>query len=200
MARKKGYVPIQNSGKSTWAKTFKAGIGTDGPVCGASAPEVAAMQTASQGIVDEINNLKAARAAYQSAVANSNGNLKKHIKLIRAGVKRMKSHTGYTQAIGKHLGVIGDEISIDLKTVKPTLKISRVPKGYKVGFNLHDYFRGVNIYRKRPSEETFRLKSTSLRSSYIDTEPQVEGTQYYAFFILNDKEVGQQSGIVTIEL
>jgi hypothetical protein len=197
---KKPYIPTKNGDKSPWAANYKTEIATDGPTCGLSAVEVTAQETAAQGVVDAVNAIEAAKAACQSAIEAATTNLNNNLTTIRKAVKSMKADGGYTEAIGQNLGIIGDEQTIDDATSKPQLIISKIPAGYQIDFNLHEHFHGVHIYRRRPADAAFSYKATDNSSPYIDTDPQVDGTQYYAFYILNDIEVGLQSAIETVKV
>lgn len=115
-------------------------------------------------------------------------------------VQTMKNSPNYTNDIGEDFRIIGDEQTVDIENAKPVLKLSKVPSGYKITFGLQNFFDGVHIYRKRPEQENFRFLATDTRSPYIDTDEQVNGTEYYAYFLVDDDEVGQQSDIVTVEL
>jgi hypothetical protein len=197
---KKPYIPGANDAKSTWAATYKTNITTDGPTCGLTAGEVTAQENAAQGVVDELKNIKDAKAAYESAVADAKATLNTHLGVIRTGVKRMKTHGGYTPAIGQHLQIIGDDHSIDLATIKPVLTIAKVPRGYEIKFNLLDFFDGVHIYRKRKADADFSYLATDTSSPYIDTEIMEDSTEYQAFFLLDDDEVGQASDHIIVKL
>jgi hypothetical protein len=197
---KKSYLPYTNDGKSTWAATYKTNVATDGPTCGLTPVEVTAQQTAAQGIVDEIKNIKDAKAAYESALATAKTTLKNHLSVIRSGVKRMKTHSGYTTGIGQHLQVIGDEPSIDIVNSKPVLTVSKVPTGYEIKFNLLDFFDGVHIYRRRATDATASYLATDTSSPYIDTDPMTDGTEYFALFLLDDDEAGKPGDIVKVKL
>ncbi len=71
---------------------------------------------------------------------------------------------------------------------------------YKNCFGLENYFYGVNIYRQRPDETDFSYLATDTHSPYVDNEPMVNGTQYCAYFIIGDTEVGKRSAIVKISI
>jgi hypothetical protein len=197
---KKSYIPSRNGDKTTWATTYKANIGTDGPTCGLLAGDVTAQENAAQGVIDQINAIDAAESARESAIATAKATLKNHLSVIRSGVKRMKTHGGYTTGIGEHLGIIGEDSAIDIPTSKPVLKISKVPSGYEIKFGLLDYFDGVHIYRKRAKDMDFTYLATDTSSPYIDTDPMEDGTEYRAFFLLEDDEVGQPSDHVQVKL
>ena len=94
--------------------------------------------------------------------------------------------------------IIGAEIHHDTDDAKPVLKAKKVPHGWEFSFGLNGYFNGVNIYRKRPAEDMFSYLATDTRSPYVDNQEMENGTQYYAYFILGDTEVGQQSDIIKV--
>jgi hypothetical protein len=198
--KKKPYIPSKNAEKVTWANNYKTEIPTDGATCGLSPAEITAQTTAAQGIITEVNAIEAAKSACKSAIENSTTALKGHINVIRTGVKQMKVNSGYTAGIGDNLGIIGEEQTIDVATAKPVLKISKVPTGYQIDFNLLDFFDGIHLYRRRPTDAAFSYKATDTTSPYVDTDTMVDGTEYQAFFLLEDDEVGQPSDIIKVKL
>ena len=200
MAKKKDYVPSRNGDKVPWATNLKAEIPTDGPTVGESTSDVTAVETAAQGVVDEVNNMKAAKTAYQSAMKTATDNMNGHIAVIRRHAQRMKTSPAYTPGIGENLGIEGDDHVVDVANSAPVLKISKVPSGYQIDFNLLNYFDGVHIYRKRPADAGFSYLATDTSSPYIDTDAMVDNTQYHAFFLLHDAEVGKVSAEVTVKL
>uniref|UniRef100_UPI0032170801 hypothetical protein n=1 Tax=uncultured Draconibacterium sp. TaxID=1573823 RepID=UPI0032170801 len=121
-------------------------------------------------------------------------------KQCRSMAQMIKSNPAYTEAIGKEFDIIGAEVQIDLNTAKPVLSARKAPHGWELSFGLNGYFSGVNIYRKHPGEEQFTYLATDTRSPYVDNSPAENGTQYYAYFIVGDTEVGVQSDVVTIEV
>ena len=112
----------------------------------------------------------------------------------------IKNDPAYTDAVGKDFDIIGAEREIDVDTSKPMLQAKKVPHGWEFSFGLESYFSGVNIYRKRPDQDKFHYLATDTRSPYVDNQEMENGTKYYAYFILGDTEVGQESDIVTIQV
>lgn len=82
----------------------------------------------------------------------------------------------------------------------PVLIAKKVPHGWEFSFGLNGYFTGVNIYRKYPGNEKFSYLATDTRSPYIDNQEMENSTQYCAYFILGDTEMGRQSDVVAIEV
>ena len=56
------------------------------------------------------------------------------------------------------------------------------------------------MLHKRPTDAAFSYIATDLSSPYIDTETQVNGTQYYAYYLRGDQAVGQQSTIAVAQV
>lgn len=198
---KKDYVPRQNGDKTAWATNLKNKIPTDGPTIGLDGTEVSNIQTAAQDIVDGVNEIEAAITAKEAAVNAATTKIQNALKVIRPVVKRGKTHSAYTVSIGQNLGIVGDEQTIDVANSKPILTVSKVPAGYQIAFDLKGYFDGVNIYKRTPPDDaahSFLARDTA--SPYVDTAPVTNGTSYYAYYVINDAEVGQQSDIVVVSV
>jgi hypothetical protein len=196
----KDYIPRRKNARSTWAATLKNAIAVKGPLVGESAGDISNVQNAAQGIVDETNNMAAAKATYEAAIKNSKQKISGHVKTIRQHAQRMKTHPSYTKAIGLALGIASDAYMADAANSRPVLKISKVPKGYAIKYKLMGFFDGVNIYRKRPGDADFTFLVRDTRSPFIDKDPMVDGTQYHAYFVSGDVEVGKISAEVEIKL
>ena len=94
--------------------------------------------------------------------------------------------------------MVGDENSIDPVTSSPELKGRKDPAGWRLDFNLKDFFEGVNIYRQMEGEAGFTKKAFDNSNPYLDTDTVKPGTRYFAVYVLNDKEVGVKSNEVVI--
>ncbi len=195
---KQDYVPSQNSKKSPWATQLKTAIATDGPTIGLTLIEVTDTQTACDNIVSGVNEIEAAIAVKEAAVDAANVKIRTAEKKIRANIKRGKTHSAYTNSIGQHLGVVGDEQTVDVPNSAPELTGKKDPSGWRIEFNLKDYFDGINIYKSKGTGLTFVFLALDTSSPYIDTADIGVGASYYAFYMLNDHEVGLKSNVVVI--
>jgi len=119
---------------------------------------------------------------------------------LRKLVTQIKTKTNYNDSIGQDLKIIGAEQTIDIATSKPQLTVSKAPSGWQFDFNLKNFFDGVNIYRKRPADVAFSFLALDTATPYIDTDAQVNGTEYYAFYVLSETEVGLQSAIEIVQV
>lgn len=123
-------------------------------------------------------------------------------KRFRQLVKQIKSNPSYTTAMGEDLGIVAPapnpvihapELKLAMKGGNPNIR-------YKRGIT-----EGVRIYSKRGSESSFSFLDVSTRSPYVDTRPNLEANtaetrQYYAYFIVDDAPVGDQSATVSISV
>ena len=75
----------------------------------------------------------------------------------------------------------------------PILKLRKEVNGIRISYNRLGTFDGINIYRKRPSDADFILLARDNHSPYIDKTTIETGTEYYAYYMKGDDEVGQKS-------
>jgi hypothetical protein len=197
---KRDYVPNRDGDLLPWSANLKTKVATHGPAIDMSATEITDVQTACDTITARINAKAAARTTYENAISAAEAAIQVAIKMIRNRIGKAKKDDGYTNEIGEDMGVVGPEQTVDVPNSRPDLTSQKTPQGYELGFNLKDYFHGVNIYKKLPAAPGFTKLSFDSASPYLDNATIENGTQYYAFYVLNDVEVGQQSDILTISV
>ncbi len=197
---KKYYWPTRRGDRSLWLANYKSQIVVQGPIIGLSPAEVTAQQTASDSITNQMEQTDQARAAYEAEVEREKQFVHDDFATISDSVARQKTHSAFTTEIGERLGTIGDERTIDVNTEKPVLKASQTTEGWRIEFNLKDYFSAVRIQRKRPADADFIFLADDTSSPYIDTDPQQNGTEYRGVFLLNDQQAGQWSDTVRVRL
>jgi hypothetical protein len=117
-------------------------------------------------------------------------------------VKNIKSNANYTDAIGQDLGIVATQP--DPVLTAPVLKLAMEGGNPTLRYT-RGISNGLRIYCKRASESTFSFLDVSTRSPYTDTRPNVvpnvaETRQYYAYFIMDDEQVGTQSATVSISV
>lgn len=197
---KRDYVPSRDGDRLPWAANLKTKVAIHGPTIDMSATEITDVQTACDGITTRINAKTAARTAYENAVAAADAAIDDAIKMIRKRIGKAKKDDGYTNEIGEDMGVVGPEQTIDVPNSRPDLTAQKVPQGWEIAFNLQGYFHGINVYKKLPSASGFTKAGFDSSTPCLDSDTIENGTQYYAFYVLNDAEVGQQSDILTISV
>ncbi len=195
---KRDYIKTKNAEKSTWSGTFKTKIATQGATLGMTAGEITAAQTQAQDIINSVVAIDAAITTKEAAVNAATTKITAAEKLIRATVKRIKTHPAYTPSIGEDLGIVGDENSTDPATSQSELTGKKDPSGWRIDFNLKGFFDGVNIYKSKGTGLPYVFLALDTSNPYIDTVDIGVGASYYAFYVLNNIEVGQKSNLVVI--
>lgn len=120
----------------------------------------------------------------------------------RAIIRRFKSATGYTDAIGQLLKIIGPDDTTDLATAKPDLTAIARAHGIELGFT-KSKSDGVNIYGKRDGDADYVFLAHDTSAPYVDNrallvagKPEVR--RYKAIYVLNDAEIGSFSDEVVV--
>jgi hypothetical protein len=115
----------------------------------------------------------------------------------RAIIRRFKSATGYTDAIGQLLKIIGPDDTTDLTTAKPDLSAIVKPHGVELSFT-KGKSDGVNIYGKRDGDADFVFLAHDTSAPYVDNRPLLvagkpEVRRYKAIYVVGDDEIGNFS-------
>jgi hypothetical protein len=163
-------------------------------------------KTALLGVISDhrsaYGTMAAKKAEAKSAVETNHAKKILAEEAIRKAVKRMKSQPSYTAAIGKELMIVGAEFLVEWSKAKPTLKLKIDGKKVVVDFD-KAHSDGVAIYCRRQGETDFSFLAIDTRPPYYDThensdKSKAEKREYYAFYIMNDEEVGQRSDVAII--
>ncbi len=114
-------------------------------------------------------------------------------------VQRIKNYPAYTEAIGRDLGIIGAEQTIDLATMKPVLKLVSTAGHVEVQWN-KGKADAVSIESDKGAGWQF-LAVDSV-PHYMDTTPVTAPAtwKYRAMYIVADELVGQWSDVVSINV
>ena len=141
-------------------------------------------------------------------------------KRIAKVVQRIKTHPLYNEAIGKNLGIIGSEITIDLDTIKPVVSVKSITsESISLDF-VKNSMEGVAIYAGTPYHIPTEAGSTPNvdaeteaeldwveiarinHSPFIDTRFNASNkpeTRYYKFrYIKKDILIGMESDIIRV--
>lgn len=216
---------------SIWLKNFAQGFATHGPALGFTAAEVAAVQADAAMldylISDLIPTYKSgldARYSYKNLIKNgpagapggapppapSTGAAPATVApgvlpRLRQLVQRIRYAPGYTEDIGKDLGIEDEEGSnaVDTDTAKPTAKATALPNHHvRIEFNKRR-FDGVWIESRRKGDADWIPLGVDLYSPYMDTRPPAQaGTpevrEYRLRFYEGDAPIGEWSDIISI--
>ena len=145
---------------------------------------------------------EAAKAASKAATAKFKLSRKDAVTAIRSIAKRIKPHPGYTEEIGKEMGIVGEESTYNPEEMKPELKVV-LDAGIPMINFVKSYSDGVNIYSKRGDETEFTFLARDTVSPYLDNRPNLiqgvpEIRRYNAYYIFKDEEHGFPSDIVQV--
>lgn len=126
-------------------------------------------------------------------VAVNTGALNRFFALVQL----IKDSSGYTEAIGTDLGIVGGQQGApDFSTLKPDFKLSVATTGVNVGWNWGGYaafLDMIEIHVDRGDSKGFVFLTTDTTPGYIDTfaQPSVlTKWKYRAIFHLDDQQVG----------
>nr|WP_321485230.1 hypothetical protein [uncultured Draconibacterium sp.] len=194
----KDYIPSDKYQLEAWATQFATTVFNNVGNYGISQEQADAITSASRVYSGDLVTEKQLVDQKNQQVKLTQTDRKTLVKLSRNMAQFIKNNPDYTDKVGKEFDIIGAEVHHDTDNAQPVLKAKKVPHGWEFSFGLEGYYSGVNIYRKRPGEENFSYLATDTRSPYVDNQQMENGTQYYAYFILGDTEVGQQSDVVTV--
>lgn len=193
------YLPKDDAGLNLWLGNFQAKLATHGATVGLTAGEITTTSGQCTDIATEINNAVSKKADAQNAVAAKETMKKDTLPLLRNTIKRMKTHSGYTEAIGQALGIIGGDEALPSK---PGLKAKATPNFVDLGFTKKG-LDGVNIYGRLKGQTTWTFLARDTQTPYHDTRPLAapgvpEVREYMCIGVIADEEVGEESDIVSV--
>lgn len=121
---------------------------------------------------------------------------------VRALANRIKAHAGYTEADGQDLGIIGEEVTLDLFNVKPELSY-RLKAGKPEIIWKKKGMDGIHIYVDRTGSGEFVFLARDSSPNYVDNYPLPTANMsavwaYKVVYVKNDEEVGQVSDVLNI--
>ncbi len=199
---KKYFIPQVIAQLKLWLNTYKTKIATHGATIGLTAGEITAQQADCDAMITKINDADIAKQAQQASVNTQNQTIKIKLPNITNMAKRVKTHAGYTGAIGEELGIVGDEHVFDPATYQTVLKLRMDGGTIRIDFTRIDV-EGINIYTRLQGQANWNFLARDTSSPYHDTRPLsqagvAETREYMAFGVVNDTQIGLQSAMVSI--
>ena len=216
----KSYYPTDRAGQMNWHKNFAKEFPKVGESLGFSQAEIANGVNDSNYAVYILETLgpdiesdpgHAGRAVLEGQSQGSYVNLpggsgappavRPGIDTRRqARVERIKAHSKFTDATGKLLKIVSAKL--DPKQYKAELGQPR-----QTGPNVTIPFRkaggevsGINLYRQGKGESSPHLVGFFWRTPAIDTKPGSGQLTYTARAVIHDKEIGQPSDAVAVNV
>lgn len=118
----------------------------------------------------------------------------------QARVERIKAHSKFTDAIGKLLKIVSAKLD-------PNRYKAELGQPRQTGPNVTIPFRkaggevsGINLYRQAKGESSPHLVGFFWRTPAIDTKPGSGQLTYTARAVIQDKEIGQPSDAVAVNV
>ncbi|MEP6821842.1 MAG: hypothetical protein ABI946_05770 [Chthoniobacterales bacterium] len=154
-----------------------------------------ALRDAAQAVVDAQNVLKTNKGLLGQARTDN-------LPSIRQNTANLKSTAGFTDGDAKTLEVATSSAVLNPDTYKPVLNAHAHP-GYNEVMGKKRGVQAINIYMRLKATATWKLIAAG-RTTFPfndDTPPvtpgQPEEREYMGMGIMNDKEIGQPSDIVS---
>ena len=195
------YFPAKEGSLVLWFDNFTTKLALYAVALGllpADITDITAKITEAKTSIDDANNAKQTLKHLESAKKAKKGDT---IDYLRGKIARMKTEAGYTEAIGRDLGIVSSSDTIDPHTYKPTITAKAFPKYIEVGF-VKKGIDAVDIYKRIKGEVEWKFLARSTHSPHHDnTDLAHAGTpevrEYMAIGLIGDEEVGLESDVVT---
>jgi len=200
--RRKDFFPKQQAEQIDYLKYFAAAFTRLAVQFGFTIAESDEMTVQANKCETDLADKLAKQEAAQTAAARFKGTLKVAEKLVRSIAARFKSHLDYTEEVGQDLDIIGEEVIIDTDDMKPELEVATAGDMPTIKW-IKGQSQGINLFSKRGTEEAFTFLALDTVSPYHDTRPNIdpnkpETRQYYAFYVIEDAQVGIRSDIKSL--
>lgn len=196
------FVPGSNGRLSGWAANYKEKIALYGPALGLTAEQIATQQAAAQGIIHTLNKIEQKKSELGQATVAKKLFRDNEFKVIRGAAAGYKKVAGYTEDIGRELGVVGTEVTVATEDLKPSVRLKMEPGLVKVFFNKRKMY-GVSIFSRLQGMGEWQELSSEVISPYKDKRPLAESgkpevREYMARCYDGRIDVGQQSDVASI--
>ena len=150
----------------------------------------------------KLNTFNAADAVYSQTSTDKQATRTAVEARERAIIRRLKSASGYTDAIGQALNIIGSDDSTDMTTAKVDLTAITLAHGIELDFT-KTKSDGVNLYTKRDGDADYVFLAHDTISPYVDNRPLLvagkpEVRRYKAIYVVGDDETGYFSDEVVV--
>lgn len=195
------YKPTTDGGQLVWYPNFLDKLPTYATVLNLTAGEVTDAVASCNAIVDAILDDQNHRS--EAAMARA-------IKLQTQGIEgakvnnlvaRLKTSSGYSDAIGQDLGVVGSNIPFDPTTYRPLLRVTSVIGGLRLSW-VRGQAQVMKVYTRLQGQTEWKVLTMSTSTFFDDRTPLVnplvpEIREYMVCGMVKDAEVGQPSDIVS---
>lgn len=200
------YIPPGDDARKTWAITFKTKIATHGAAVGMSPAEIIAAQALCDAIIARIDDKAAKKNAWQASVSAASTGNAADFGILRDRIGAIKTNSGYTEAVGADLGVIGATEAFDPSTYTADLTgvDLSAPGQVTVRFGkARGNIDGVNVYSRRQGTSEWKFLGRDTQPPYVDSTPLAtpgtpEVREYRIRAVIDDEEIGNYSPTLQI--
>jgi hypothetical protein len=198
---KKDFMPDADPALLQWLGILKTQAVAQ-PTSVLAAAQLTALTATIDHLVGKIQAADAAESAYHAAVQVKNAAKKTDVAAIRTFIQTFKHSPAYTEAIGKALGIVGEEHATDFDLSKPLPKVKKTQKGVEIKYSKSGT-DGAFVYCKRGTETDFSRLEKVTQSVYTDARPNLDGAaaeirEYYLVYFVKDEPVGLDSDVVSL--
>ena len=196
------FFPKADPSLVAWATNYKEKIVLYGVILGMTPAEIDAEIAICDVIITSINGVNAQKTTLKKVIDIRDEVINLQGGELRADIARHKTATGYTEAIGQDLGIIGTSVEFDPNSYKPILTVELFGGNIRFRF-VKAGVNGLNIYKRQKGTSNFILLSRATKSPF-DFHPTLveankpEHWEFRAFGVINDLEIGLASDIVEI--
>ncbi|WP_432670107.1 hypothetical protein [Flavobacterium sp. SM2513] len=195
------YIPYKDSERAMWNANLNKNIEAIGASLGLDAADILEVKRVTAANAAAIKASSDALLASKAATAAKASQLKSGNAILRTIVRKMKSSSTYTTAIGTSLDIIGDDTSvIDYNNYMPKIKVRVMPGKVRITF-VKNKLDGVTIYGRFKGQIAWQKLAFDNYSPFEDKRPIAipnipEHREYMAIGVKHDAEVTLQSAIV----
>jgi hypothetical protein len=196
------FIPRSEAELVIWLGNLKTNSAIQGAAVGLTPAQITAVGASCTNIVTSLSNVETKRTSLNEAVAQKETVKNVELQAIRSTASKIKTNAGYTEAIGKSLGIIGTATEMDIAGYKPLIVAEPFGGFIRIKF-IKKGVDGINIYHRKKGEPIWKFLARDTKSPYDDhivlnQDGQPEHWEYRAFGVIDDAEIGQPSDIVAI--
>lgn len=198
----RSYFPNSDAKQSVWAANYMQQIESVAGQLGLTEEQVNKQKANCDKMINSISNVANGRSNLGSAIGIRNKTIATEGGSLRADISNIKTLPGYTEAIGRTLGIITNSPSVDFATFKPKMIIEMYGGLIRIKFKKLDT-DGLNIYRRKKGTVDWIYLTRANKSPYdqnfvLEIPGQPELWEYRAFGVVDDNEVGVASDVVEV--
>lgn len=197
------FIPTRSGDRSIWLQSLGGKIDTVAKNLAMAPPFAKDMQGRCQTLISAYQANDAKRLEYQAQVSSTTALEEALLPEIRAALRLLKAQPGYTDDIGRSLGIVAAPGSSALPaTVRPTASAEARRGLVRIRFRKSG-LDGVNVYGRRAGETAWRLLGRDNQSPFEDRAPLdkpgvPEVREYQLIGVQRDQEVGLASDTLTV--